>query len=174
MSVVSNVRSILKNKKVDTVYSINPEASVYVALELMALRNVGALLVMEGTRVLGLITERDYARKCILQKRSSKLTKVSEIMTSNPVCVSPDELVNQVMTTMTEERIRYLPVFDDSKLLGVISIGDVVKAMMSDKEFLIDQLSTYITDSSHASTQSPNDASGYTSEAHTRKLRVAN
>jgi CBS domain-containing protein len=173
MSVVSNVRSILKNKKIDAVFSINPEASVYVALELMALRNVGALLVMEGSRVLGIITERDYARKCILQKRSSKLTKVSEIMTVEPISVSPDDLVDQVMTTMTEERVRHLPVFENGSLLGVISIGDVVKAMMSDKEFLIHQLSSYITDSSHSAVQSKAPSTGFAADSKTARMRVA-
>lgn len=126
------------------IWSIDVNASVYEALEEMALRNVGALLVMADGELSGILSERDYARKVILVHRGSRETKVSEIMTSDLVTVSSTETVDSCMQLMTDRRIRHLPVIDDGQLVGVISIGDVVLAVIDEQKFLIDQLESYI------------------------------
>ena len=127
------------------VFSIDAAASVYEALETMADKNVGALVVMDDGRLVGILSERDYARKVILLSRMSKDTRVSEIMTSDPVTVSSATTVGECMQLMTDRRIRHLPVVDDGSLTGVISIGDVVRAVIEEQEFLIHQLESYIT-----------------------------
>lgn len=126
-------------------WSITPEASVYEALEIMADRNVGALVVISQGRLVGILSERDYARKVILLDRGSKQTPVSEIMTADPVTVALDASVADCMSIMTDNRFRHLPVVDGPDLVGVISIGDVVRAIIEEQEFLIDQLESYIT-----------------------------
>jgi len=126
------------------IWSIDVNASVYEALEEMALRNVGALLVMADGELSGILSERDYARKVILVHRGSRETKVSEIMTSDLVTVSSTATVDSCMQLMTDRRIRHLPVVDDGQLVGVISIGDVVLAVIDEQKFLIDQLESYI------------------------------
>lgn len=141
---MKTVREVLQEKGHD-VWSVSPEASVYEALQLMAEKNIGAVLVMESDRPLGIMTERDYARKVILQARASADTPVRDIMVRNPVCIGPDQNVEVCMKVMTAKRFRHLPVLADNRVVGMISIGDVVKAVISDQKFVIEQLEHYIT-----------------------------
>jgi CBS domain-containing protein len=126
-------------------WSIAPDATVYDAIALMAQREVGALLVMEGTRLVGIVSERDYARKVILQDRSSRDTLVSTIMTKDVVSVRPDQSIEGCMALMTEKHIRHLPVMQDDQVIGILSIGDLVQFILADRELLIEQLEGYIT-----------------------------
>ena len=137
--------NILKSKPDPTVYTIAPNASVFDALKLMAEKSIGALVVTKGEQVVGIITERDYARKVILMARSSKETPVSDIMTSSVLYVRPDHTSDECMVLMTENRLRHLPVMDSGKLVGLISIGDLVKDIISEQKFIIEQLEHYIT-----------------------------
>lgn len=139
------VTELLKSKSDATVYTISPTASVYDALKLMADKSVGALLVMEGEKVVGIITERDYARKVILMSRSSKETQVRDIMTPEVMYVRPDQTNEDCMALMTENRLRHLPVMDGGQLVGLISIGDLVKDIISEQKFIIQQLQHYIS-----------------------------
>ena len=132
----------VKNKGV---WVIEPTASVYDAIAQMADKQIGALLVTEKSKVIGIITERDYARKVVLSGKSSKNTSVSEIMTERVIFVQPEQPIEECMTLMTENRIRHLPVLENGKLIGMVSIGDIVKAVISEKDLLIDQLSNYIS-----------------------------
>ena len=134
----------LLHAKGHAVWSIPPDALVYEAIKLMADKGVGALLVMEGQRLVGIVSERDYARKVILQGKSSRDTPVREIMTAKVFYVRPDQTVEECMAVMTAHRIRHLPVLDDDHLLGVVSIGDLVKALLSEQEVRIQQLEQYI------------------------------
>jgi CBS domain-containing protein len=126
------------------VWAIPPDASVYEAIKLMAEKQVGALLVIDGQRLVGIVSERDYARKVILQGKSSWDTPVSEIMTDKVFYVRPDQTVEDCMALMTAQRIRHLPVLDDERVIGVVSIGDLVKAVISEQEVRIQQLEQYI------------------------------
>ena len=138
------VATILEGKGGE-VLQIGSDATVFAALELMADRSVGALVVVDGDRLTGIVSERDYARKVILLDRGSRETKVAEIMTRDVVTVEPARTVTQCMELMTERRFRHLPVVADGELIGVISIGDVVKAVISEQRFLIEELEKYIT-----------------------------
>jgi CBS domain-containing protein len=135
----------LLDSKGHEVWSVAPEDSVYRAIERMAEKGVGALTVVDGGRLAGVLSERDYARKVILQGKSSRDTPVADIMTRDVVTVRPDQSVEDCMALMTERRIRHLPVVDGDRLVGMISIGDVVKWVISDRESLIAQLEGYIT-----------------------------
>ena len=139
------VAHILKSKPEQTVYTITPAASVFDAVKQMAEKSIGALVVIEGEKVVGIITERDYARKIILMARSSKETPVRDIMTSSVMYVRPDQTSEECMALMTENRLRHLPVLDGGKLIGLISIGDLVKDIISEQKFIIQQLEHYIT-----------------------------
>jgi CBS domain-containing protein len=141
---MKTIQQVLTDKGCD-VYSISPKALVFDALAEMANLNVGALLVLDDDELVGLISERDYARKVILKNKASKDTPVSEIMSGHVVCVSPRLKVDACMVLMTDKRIRHLAVMDDQSLVGVISIGDVVKAIIDHQEFTIQQLEHYIT-----------------------------
>jgi CBS domain-containing protein len=127
------------------VHAIQPGASVYDAMKLMADKGIGALMVMESERLVGVISERDYARKVILQGRSSRSTQVSEIMTAHVLYAEPDQNIDQCMAIMTEKRVRHLPVLDKGRVVGVISIGDLVKSIITEQKFIIEQLERYIT-----------------------------
>ena len=126
------------------IWSIAPDASVYDAVELMADKKVGALLVLEAGRLVGVISERDCTRKVILEERSPKDTLVREIMTPNVISVRPDQTVEECMALVTAKRIRHLPVLADGQLIGIVSIGDLVKDIISEQEFTIQQLENYI------------------------------
>lgn len=126
------------------VWSITPDATVYDALGLMAEKRIGALVVLEGEQLAGLFSERDYARKVILQGKSSKGTPVGDIMSRRVLCIGPEQSVQDCMALMTERRIRHLPVVADDRIVGLVSIGDVVKAVIADQEEVIEHLEHYI------------------------------
>ena len=136
--------SQLLNKKGNEIHAISPEATVFEAITLMSTLGVGALLVLEGIRLVGLISERDYTRKVILKGRSSGSTLVQEIMTTKVICVSPDNNIEECMVLMTENHIRHLPVLEKGMVIGVITIMDVIRNVLSEKEFIIEQLEHYI------------------------------
>jgi len=138
------VRHLLEEKG-NQVWIISPQASTFEALELMAGKNIGALLVLEQDKIVGIFTERDYARKVVLKGKSSKTTIVGELMTTEVLYVAPDDTIENCMALMTDKRARHLPVMENGELLGVVSIGDVVKAIISDREFMIRELERYIT-----------------------------
>ncbi|MCX5803345.1 MAG: CBS domain-containing protein [Proteobacteria bacterium] len=140
---MKTVKDILKAKKSE-VWSISPTATVFEALKLMGEKEIGALVVMEKGEAVGIVSERDYARKVILKGKSSKDTLVQEIMTSHMFSVKPENTIEECMVLITAKRIRHLPVFDKNKFVGLISIGDVVKSIISEQEKLIEQLSDYI------------------------------
>lgn len=141
---MTTVRQILEGKKTAAVISISPDASVYEALELMATRDVSAVLVLEANRLVGIFTERDYARKLALKGRASKQTLVSEMMTQNLLTISPSQTVEDVMAIMTENRFRHLPVVERGQLIGIVTIGDAVKAVIDAQQTTIRQLEGYI------------------------------
>jgi CBS domain-containing protein len=138
------VRQLLQVKG-NHVWSVTPQTTVYAALELMAAQNIGAVLVMDGEKIVGIFTERDYARKVILKGKTSKTVTVGELMTTDVLYVSPDDTMDNCMALMTGKRARHLPVLENGKLVGLISIGDVVKAVIADREILIRELERYIT-----------------------------
>ena len=140
---MKTVRDILWVKGHE-VYCVAPDATVYEAVQLMAEKEIGALMVMEGAQVVGLISERDYARKVILQGRASSTTRVKEIMITPVVYTHLEQPIEECMALMTEKRTRHLPVIEDGKLAGIISIGDLVKAIITDQKFIIEQLERYI------------------------------
>ena len=140
---MKTVREILHVKGND-VWSISPDATVYDALTMMAEKEVGALLVLEGGHIRGIISERDYARKVILKGKFSKDVPVREIMIERVLYVRPSQTVEECMALMIDKRVRHLPVIEDGRILGIISIGDVVKALITEKEHLIEELENYI------------------------------
>jgi CBS domain-containing protein len=141
---MKRVRDILEAKGRE-VWSVEPGVTVFDALRLMAEKEIGALAVMEGERLVGIISERDYARKVILLGRSSLTTAVKEIMTRRVVCTYPEQPIEECMALVTEKRVRHLPVLEGGKLAGLISIGDLVKSIIADQRLVIEQLERYIT-----------------------------
>jgi len=141
---MKTIKQLLDEKGAE-IWSIGPDASVYDAVALMAEKGIGALLVVDGDRTIGLVSERDYARNVVLKGRSSKEIKVSEIMTDRVICVEPDQTVEEGMALMTEKRVRHLPVIKAGSVLGLVSIGDLVKAIISEQKFIIEQLEHYIS-----------------------------
>lgn len=144
MKLVNPISSILPRKG-GQVWSVTPDASVYEAIEAMADKQIGALMVISDGRLVGIISERDYARKVILKGKSSKQTQVKEIMTSPVIFVTPQHTVDECMKVITTRRIRHLPVLQEEKVVGMVSIGDLVKLIISEQDQTIDQLYGYIT-----------------------------
>jgi len=141
MKLVSDIL----NSKGHEIWAVKPDDTVFDSLQLMAEKGIGALLVMDGDKLVGIVTERDYARKVILEGKSSKDSTVKEIMTTKVLCVSPERTVDECMALMTDKRARHLPVLDHKHVVGVVSIGDLVKAVISEQQILIDQLQHYIS-----------------------------
>ncbi len=144
MSPSDRIQAVLDQKSHE-VWSVTPDMTVYEAIAIMSERHVGALPVVVGSRLVGMLSERDYARKVILQGRSSKGTPVSEIMTTDVISVCPDDTVEGCMHLMTDHRVRHLPVLSNSRLTGIVSIGDLVNWVISAHKEEIDHLKTYIT-----------------------------
>jgi CBS domain-containing protein len=138
------VKQLLK-ENTGCVWTIAPQDTIYKALEIMAEKNVGALVVVEKDKVVGMFSERDYARSVVLKGKSSKDTSVGELMDSNVCYVRPEQTIDECMALFTEKRVRHLPVLEMEKLVGLVSIGDAVKQYLEDKEFHIQQLENYIT-----------------------------
>ncbi len=138
------VGQVLQSKG-QSFWFVAPSVTVYEALELMAERNVGALPVVESGKLLGMFSERDYARKVILKGKSSKSTAVRELMSSPPICIGPEQSIQECMVLMTRNHIRHVPVTDQRGLLGIVSIGDIVHSIITDQEALIEELESYIT-----------------------------
>lgn len=143
MEIVGTISNILSDKN-PQVWSIKPDATVYEAIEMMAARNIGALPVVDGRRLLGILSERDYTRKVILKGKSSKKTLVNEIMSAPSAVVHMNDTVGDCMRLMTEKHVRHLPVLEEGELVGILSIGDVVKWVISAQTATIDQLTKYI------------------------------
>jgi CBS domain-containing protein len=137
------IHQLLASKGSD-VWSVAPASSVYDAITLMAEKEVGALMVLADGKPVGLVSERDYARKVMLAGRSSKATQVHEIMTKRVICANPKQTIEECMALMTDKRVRHLPVIDHKALVGMISIGDLVKAIIHEQQFIIEQLEHYI------------------------------
>jgi CBS domain-containing protein len=135
----------LLNTKGHDVWYVSPQAAVFDALKLMAKKDIGALLVLENENLVGIISERDYARKVILKGKNSMDTLVKDIMTSEVITIQADQTIDSCMELMTNHHIRHLPVYEGNQLIGIISIGDVVKAIISQQEYLIEQMEQYIT-----------------------------
>lgn len=140
---MKTVKELLAGKP-GGVVSIGPDASVYDALKLMAEKNIGALVVLDGRKLVGIFSERDYARKVILYGKSSREMQVREIMTHRVLCVTPARKIDECMSVMTEKRCRHLPVVEDKHVVGILSIGDLVKALISEQQDTIAQLESYI------------------------------
>jgi CBS domain-containing protein len=138
------VSQILQSKGHD-VWFVGPQTTVFDAVKLMSEKGVGALLVMENKKMVGIITERDYARKVILAGKSSRQTPVKDVMTKRVLWVAPERTVEECMALMTDKRVRHLPVVDNTRVVGMVSIGDLVKAIIAEQQIIIDQLQNYIT-----------------------------
>jgi CBS domain-containing protein len=144
--IMTTVRSVLHAKD-NNIWSIAPDVIVFDALKIMAEKNIGALLVVQKEKVVGIFSERDYARKIVLKGESSHTTAVKDVMTSGVLSVHPEQSIDECMALMTNKHVRHLPVLENGNLIGLISIGDVVKAIISEHEYTIKQLENYITGS---------------------------
>jgi Predicted signal-transduction protein containing cAMP-binding and CBS domains len=145
MNLTDEIRRVLAQRPEREVWAVRQNATVFDALQLMAEKDVGALLVIDGDKLRGIISERDYARKVILVGKSSRDTLVEEIMSPSPISATPDSTVDECMRMMTENRVRHLPVLEDSRVVGIISIGDLVNWIISAQEETISQLHAYVT-----------------------------
>jgi CBS domain-containing protein len=144
MHKVSKTVAQVLGRKPQRVLAVAPDATVFEALTMLAEHDVGALVVLDGERLAGIFSERDYARQVALQGKTSRDTRVREIMTAKVVCVRPDQSVDDCMALMTARHIRHLPVLDHKKVIGVVSIGDVVKELLTEQQLMIEQLEQYI------------------------------
>jgi CBS domain-containing protein len=140
---MTTVRQLISEKGNDVI-SVAPNSTVYDAIRLMAEKNIGALAVISDSRLVGIFSERNYARNVFLKGKASPTTSVAEVMSERPVCVSPDETVEECMALMTDKMVRHLPVIEDNQLIGIVSIGDLVKSIIREQKFIIDQLGHYI------------------------------
>jgi CBS domain-containing protein len=140
---VATLRQLLESKGSD-IWSVGPDASVYECIKIMADKGIGALVVLEDGKLVGIVSERDYARKVVLKERASKKTLVGEIMSKDVLYARPDHTVEECLALMTEKRIRHLPVLDGDELVGLISIGDLVKSVIAEQQHVIEQLEHYI------------------------------
>ena len=143
MATHKKISTVLKEKGVD-VYTTSPNNSVFQAIDLMSNKDIGSLVVLEDGKIVGLITERNYTREVILKGRSSVRTTVESIMEKPVICASPDSRIDECMALMTEKGVKHLPIVQDNKLVGIVSMGDLVSAIVKDQEFIIDQLEHYI------------------------------
>jgi CBS domain-containing protein len=141
---MGKVRNILQSKT-ETVCTVGSGITVYEAIELMCEKNIAAVLITENEQLVGIFTERDYARKVVLKGKSSKLTTVGELMSRNPYTISSENTVEECMSTMNEKKIRHLPVVDDGHLVGVVSVGDLIRFMIEEQRCIIEHLENYIT-----------------------------
>lgn len=141
---MKNVRHLLKQKQSDQIISVNPDLYVLDGLKVMLEKNISALLIIDGEELVGIFTERDYARKIILLGRSSKSSTIAEVMTRNIITISPDHSIEDCMQIMTEKHIRHLPVVENGKVVGMVSIGDVVKSVIEAQKQTIQHLESYI------------------------------
>jgi CBS domain-containing protein len=141
---MQTVAEILRDKGSD-IWSVHPDAVIMDALKIMATKKVGALLVLDNEKLVGIISERDYARKVALEGRTSRESKVSEIMSHRVLCARPDQTVQECMALMSDKRARHLPILDHKKIIGVVSIGDLVKSIIAEQQFEIENLQYYIT-----------------------------
>lgn len=141
MNLVNDIMRL----KGGVIWSVSPQATAYEALELMARQNIGAVVVLDGESLVGIFSERDYARKVVLRGRSSRETKVSDLMTRKVFYVKPESTADECLHLMSSHHIRHLPVMDGARLAGIISVGDVVKTILRDRDFQIQQLENYIT-----------------------------
>lgn len=140
---MKNCRELLDEKGHD-VWSVKPDDTVFTTLQLMADKGIGAVLVFDGERLVGMFSERDYARQVVLKGKTSRDTPVRDVMTTRVTYVRPEQTVEDCMALMTDKRVRHLPVIESGKVIGVLSIGDIVKAVISEKQFIIEQLENYI------------------------------
>ena len=141
---MKTARQLLQEKSRQAIFSVPPTATVYQALQLMAEKDIGAVLVMEGEKLTGIFSERDYARKVVLQGKTSAGTPIVDIMTKRVMFALPSQTVDECMAIMSEERFRHLPVMDGDKVIGVLSITDLVREQIAEQQFLIEQLEQYI------------------------------
>ena len=141
---MKTVRDILRKKGYD-IWSVTPTTPIYETLQLMAEKNVGAVLVLDSSSLVGIFSERDYARKVVLKGKASTETPVGDAMSAPVTCVRPDQRIEECMALMSDKRVRHLPVIENNQLIAVVSIGDVVQAIISEQEFIIAQLENYIT-----------------------------
>jgi len=145
MPTMTTVRQILAHKpEPEEVFSVAPDSTVFDALQLMSEKNVGAVVVCEGDRLVGILSERDYARKVALHGKSSRDIPIREIMTSRVLCIQPTQTADQCMALMTDKRVRHLPVMEGARLVGIISTGDVIRTIVKEQQFTIEQLENYI------------------------------
>ena len=135
----------LLNNKDDQIWSVKPKISIFEALKIMSDKEIGALLVIEDEKLVGIFSERDYARKVILKGKSSKNTQVGELMTKKVLYIDPEQTINDCMAIMTDKHIRHLPVIENDKVIGIVTIGDVINQIISEQEFTIKHLENYIT-----------------------------
>jgi CBS domain-containing protein len=140
---MKTVKAILSSKGTD-IWSVKADDTVFEAVGLMSDKNIGAVLVLNGEKLAGIVTERDYARKVVLEGKTSRDLSVSEVMTTHVLCVSPEQTVDECMALMTDKRARHLPVLDHKRVVGVVSIGDLVKAVIDDQQIVIEHLQNYI------------------------------
>lgn len=145
MKVTEPISSLLATRPPREIWRVSPDDTVFDAIKLMSEKNIGAVLVMKGDKLVGILSERDYARKVILRGRSSRETSVNDVMTAELVCINPTTSIESAMTLITQRHIRHLPVMESDRLVGIVSIGDLVKRIINAQEAMIGHLENYVT-----------------------------